>query len=449
MPSVFGQRDRKGGMARSRAAAGHYAAALALAAMLTACGGEGSVSAVPGAPLDQDFFGAVAGSDPHAVLAARRVLVRGGAAADAAAAYFFMAAVSSPATVSLAAGGACMNYDAGSNRAGLLDFRNAAQVPGAVRGMMALHARSGALAWQELVTPAERAARFGIPAPRALAQALRAGGGTLLRDEAAAAIFGGEGGGALAAGEPLVQADLADMLSIIRTRGAGDFYGGETARRLVAAAARAGTAIAADALRAYAPAWRETRRRGLPQGILGAEAIVHAPGEGFAAGAAFVAAFDGLRAGEAPPPQASAPASPTSAVVAADGFGNASACLFTLDAPFGARRLAPGTGIVLAAAPSGGGGLLPVIAVNETTRELSFAGTAAGGSGAAAALAGILTLLADGDTALDDAFRLSPWLPAGAPERLEVVFCPDGLRNGAASCRAATDPRGLGFATVR
>ena len=451
MASVFGQRDGNGGMARPWTNWSHYAATLALAAMLAACGGEGGTRAVPGEPLSQDFFGAVAGDDPHGVLAARRVLAQGGAAADAAAAYFFMAAVSSPATVSLAAGGACMNYDVGANRTGLLDFRTATGPPGAVRAMVALHARSGALAWQELVTPAERAARFGIPAPRALAQALRADGAALLQGEAAA-IFGGRDGGALMEGEALVQADLADMLSAIRTRGGGDFYHGAAAQRLVAASRRAGAAIAAEALRSWAPVWRETRRRSLPQGIFGAEAILHAPGEGFQVGTAFIAAFDELRAGAEPSPPDGAPSSPVSppasSVVAADAFGNASACLFTLGAPFGSARLAPGTGIVLAAAPAADA-LLPAIAVNEATREVSFVATAAGGGGAGAALAGVLALLVEGEATLDRAFRLPQLLPAEAPARLAAIFCPDGLRNGAASCRAASDPRGAGLATVR
>ncbi len=503
-----------------------------------------------GAPILEGFFGGVAGDDPRSVLAAREALARGGTAADAAVAYFFMAAVSYPSTSSLASGGVCMNYDEGDNQARLIDFRNApvaatnafvtrpTSVPGSVRGMFLLHADSGAIAWQDLIVPAERAARFGVPVSRALARDLQLVGEALLADEAARKVFGAPDGGLLGEGDQMVQLDLSGMLSFIRTRGAGDFYVGYAARQFSEAAQTIGIPLTFDEMRAYAPVWaEETYQARVPQVIYGAEATVHAPGPGFDSGASALNAFDMLRddnalvtalsdgsadhliaevalrtsvartmrPGEAPdgelddllmvsyspqhatplfelpaPPSVLMESPATSSVTAVDAYGNAVTCVLTMNNLFGNGRVAPGTGILLAAAPGDTRGdglsLLPVIAVNETVREVVFAGSVSGGVVSGPVMATVMAQLAETDATLAEAIARPRVYHPGEPNfvvveptvgdrvveelvelghevrvvpelgRVNGIFCPDGLRNGSESCAMVSDPRAFGLA---
>ena len=519
-----------------------------MAAILSACDSVGDVfdeRATRGAPIAEGFFGAVAGDDPRSVLAAREALARGGAAADAAVAYFFMASVGYPSTSSLAAGGVCMNYDEGDNEAKFLDFRGAPVVadgarstaaPGAVRGLFLLHAETGVLAWQDLIAPAERAARFGVPVSRALARDLALSGDILIQDPEARKLFARPDGSVLGEGDRLVQLDLAGVLSLIRTRGAGDFHVGRAARRFVEAARAAGTALAFEDMRDAAPAWRDAYRDSVGYGIVGAEAIAYAPGPGFDSGSSALAAFGMLRGGvlagamaegsadhlaaevalrvavaramrpgSAPDPAfgddlmasyspsratpaADLPAKPealaespaASSVVAVDAFGNATACVFAMNGPFGAGRVAPGVGVLLPEAPGGergaGRSLLPVIVVNQAGREVIFAGAVSGGAVSGPVMARAMAETIDAGVALRDAIdrprAFHPGEPgvvlvepaageaamAGLAERghevriapglgrINAVFCPEGLRNGPESCSAATDPRGFGLA---
>jgi gamma-glutamyltranspeptidase/glutathione hydrolase len=528
------------------------AAALTAIATLAGCDSiDSAFDAGPtrGVAIADGFFGSVAGDDPRAVLTARSTLARGGTAADAAVAYFFMAAVSYPSTSSLAAGGVCMNYDEGDNQAQLLDFRNApvpsanafvtrpTSVPGAVRGMFALHARSGALLWQDLISPAERAARFGIPVSRALSRDLQLVGDALLVDEAARQIFGSPQGGVLPEGANLVQLDLGGMLSLIRTRGAGDFYVGVGARQFSEAVASIGVPLTFDDLRNYAPHWSDTYQTTVSQKIYGAEATVHVPGSGFDSGASFLASFEMLRDHgdlvvaretgvadhliaevalrtavartmnpglvpdsalistlltsyspnratplfELPAPPSILLESPaTSSIVAVDAYGNAVSCVFTMNNLFGNGLVAPGTGVLLAAAPGENRGdglsLLPMIAVNETSREVLFAGAVSGGIVSGPIMASVVAEVVETSASLEQAVErprvfhpgdpdvvvVEPTVGEGvvaelvarghevrvAPElgRVNAILCPDGLRNGGESCVVSTDPRAFGLA---
>src|SRR5262249_58752431 len=83
--------------------------------------------------------------------------------------------------------------------------------------------RHGQMRWEQTVAPAERLARFGVPVSRALARDVQASGGVGLP---------GKGGGMLAEGNNLVQADLAGTLGAIRQRGGGEFFSGALARTL-------------------------------------------------------------------------------------------------------------------------------------------------------------------------------------------------------------------------
>ena len=276
-------------------------AAVLLAAMALAACGSGDDGAVRGERLADRHAAVVAGDDPRSVLTARDALLRGGTAADAAVSYFFMASVTYPSSASLAAGGTCINYDEGEDKAQLIDFRGvragrslsgaALPVPGAVRGMAALHAVSGSTPWPDLVAPAERAARFGVAVSRALAADLRRGGAALLGDAAARRIFVNPDGSLPGEGDELVQLELAALLSRIRKHGVREFHAGPTALRLVEAAGQAGFVLAPEDLRDHAPAWCETRSFELARGLFDSGLVVHLPGEGFDSGHSTLAAL--------------------------------------------------------------------------------------------------------------------------------------------------------------
>ncbi len=442
---------------------------------VTAC--ESTEDGPPVGRIVSSGFGIVAGEDALSSRVAREVLARGGTAADAAVAYFFMAAVNYPSRVSLASGGVCLTYEEGENRARLLDFRNGpsygpengVSVPGAVRGMSALQAVSGTLAWQDLLVPAERAARFGLPVSRTLARDLERTSVAFLEDANTQRIFGAAEGGTLGEGDDLIQFELSEILSGIRTRGARDFYAGRAATSFLEAAHMSGLAITPDELRTYAVSWSAPRTFDFDRGMMSSKLAIHVPGEGFDAGESAIAALMMLRHGDARSDGASAdhlvaevalrtavartmrqagesgavsgealmagyasgsatgpaelPRTPTpldespfsSGVVTADRWGNAVTCVFTMNGLFGNGRVLPGTGILLSSPSGDGMSLLPVLAVNETLRSVMFAGAGTGGSASGTVMASVLLDVVEGDRTLADAVRRARVHHPGVP----------------------------------
>ena len=312
--------------------------------------------------------------------------------------------------------------------------------------MSALQAVHGQLAWRDLLVPAERAARFGVAVSPALARDLSDASPALLADAEFGRIFASSSAGV---GDALVQFELADMLSGIRTRGASDFYSGQTARRFLEAAAEAGRMIAAEDLGAYAVAWSDPTTFAYRRGLMASDLAVHAPGGDIDAGASVLTALAlldeagpvtddterahllaevGLRlavargsAGTAnlmagysasrATERAALPGIPVpleesphaSGVVTADGMGNAVACVFTMNGLFGDGLVLPGTGIVIPASSGTGDTLLPVIVVNDVLRSVVLAGTATGGAAAPVIMAGTVIDVLDRGLSLDDA----------------------------------------------
>ena len=432
---------------------------LALALATLACGTMEEDGPPVGRALGSGETGLVAGEDPLSRRVAMEVLAREGTAADAAVAYFFMAAVSYPSRVSLASGGLCLSYEEAENQTRLLDFRSrqaatkgtGLPVPGAVRGMSALQAVHGNLAWHDLLVPAERAARFGVQVSPALARDLEDASGTLLGDAQARRIFTSSAGGMPGVGDTLIQFELSDMLSGIRTRGATDFYRGGTARRIMEAAHEAGLEIEPEELGTYAVAWSDPATFALERGLMASDLIVHVPGGTIDAGASVLTALALLdEAGSAgrdaekhhllaevalrlavmrgsgatahlmasysadrATDLAALPGSPVplvesphaTGVVTADRMGNAVACVFTMNGLFGDGSVLPGTGIVISASSGSNESLLPVIVVNDVLRSVVLAGTATGGSASPVIMAQALTDVLDDGLSLDDAVR--------------------------------------------
>ncbi|MBV8165248.1 MAG: gamma-glutamyltransferase [Alphaproteobacteria bacterium] len=494
---------------------------LLLPGALAGCGGDllGGTRAFPGA---------VVADEPRAAVVGRDILAQGGTAADAAVAAYFAMSVTLPTSAGLGGGGACVGYDPERKRFEAIDFQprptaggNMA-VPTNVRGMALLHARLGKLPWNQLLGPAEQMARVGTESSRAFVAELQQAGGL---DRAIEQIYSGRDGQPLREGEKYRQADLASSIARIRTNGAGEMYNGQLARQLVEGAQAAGGDLTLDDLRRFVPQRSDPMRLAygnnvllLPPPSLPGAAIVSdmaamvattnyrsaaqpervhivaaAVRRAMAAqarrnagqtaelgtparGRMLMADYRAQGAG-APipidlPPDAAPPAA---SFVVLDGYKSAVACTVTQGGWFGLGRLAPGTGIALAAPPPRGGvlSMVPLLLVNTNTeRSLVALGSVDTAYAAAAAVEVLLGVLIedrrledvigrprlgdDGQTVLlepeaDDTatslerlgYRLREVPRIG---RVNAIFCTPQLAAADAVCEARPDPRTAGLA---
>jgi gamma-glutamyltranspeptidase/glutathione hydrolase len=115
-------------------------------------------------------------------------------------------------------------------------------VPGTVAGLAHAHEKygSGRFTLAELIAPAIRLARDGFETDARLVGSIAQARSRLARHPSSAEIFLKPDGGPSAAGERLVQRDLADTLEIIARRGPGDFYRGLTAQQIALSVQAAG-----------------------------------------------------------------------------------------------------------------------------------------------------------------------------------------------------------------
>jgi gamma-glutamyltranspeptidase/glutathione hydrolase len=153
------------------------------------------------------------------------------------------------------------------------------------------------------------------------------------------------------------------------------------------------------------------------------------------------------------------------------------ACVVTMNNLFGAGRIAPGLGVVLAAPPPAQpASLVPVIVVNRNSRQVVFVGAASGGLAAAPALARTMAEAMLAETNLDEAIAAPRLLRLADPDavfvergldhalrealaaaghevrevpelgRVNAIYCSDGIPANPETCSVATDPRGFGYA---
>jgi gamma-glutamyltranspeptidase/glutathione hydrolase len=280
----------------------------------------------------------VAADEPAAAEAGARMLEAGGTAADAVAAAGFVLAVALPDRAGLGGGGRCIVHDTGARTVRVLDFLPAPgpagfAAPTMAGGLAALQGASGRLRWPQVVAQAELLARGEAPLSRAAASAMAQ---AVAAPDAATRAAYLPGGRAPAEGARLPLPDLAETLARVRSQ----LGGGRTVSDRVAAA------VGADpASLAVPPRWTdaaslrsgddELRTAGEPDGALAAAARAGGPER--------IAALEAAL-------RAAAPAGvPYATAAALDRFETAVACGFTLGAPFGTGRTAPGTGVVLAA----------------------------------------------------------------------------------------------------
>ena len=429
------------------------------------------------------FIGGVAADEPAAALAGKEVLAIGGNAADAAVAIGFTLAVTYPSRASLGAGGACLAYSPARTSPGegspeaivftSIPSRSAvartdrpAAIPMMARGLFALHARYGRRPFETLIAPPEQLARFGTPMSRALSRDLQLVAGPLLADPSARAVFA-PGGSVLGEGQTITQPDLGGTLAQLRVAGIGDLYQGALSQRLVAGSATAGGGLSAADLRAALPktvsplviASGRDRVAFLPppaDGGLAAAAAFQAmeatPADvqgASARGLAVVARFRQgggdpaslLTGGATTPFAAALPALPASTTFATlDRDGNAVVCALSMNNLFGIGRIAPGTGIVLAASPSSVPPplLAAAIAWNPNLRAFHAAVGGSGQEGAPIAVAAGLSNALRGGTAIPT--------PVPEPGRENAILCSRYLPDSEGSCTWAADSRGNGLA---
>ena len=421
----------------------------------------------------------MAADEPRAALTGRDVLSGGGNAADAAAAVGFTLAVTLPSRASLGSGGACLVYRPGRGEPAAVLFtptapaasggaERPAAVPMLALGLGALHARYGREPLADLLVPAQQIARFGVPVSRALARDIAVVGMPLLGDPAARAVFAPTGGSPLGEGATITQPDLGATLSQIRDAGVEDLYRGALGRRLEDAAKQAGAGLA------FGDLAQASARITAPITVAdGRDVVAFLPPPadgGLAAAAAFrvllgnraalaqaqaraIAVAARWRAGGVTTnavlagdvPSASLPALPAStSFVTLDGRGMAVACVLTMDNLFGTGRIAPGTGILLAASPAAVPPPLLAAAIAWNPNRPGFR-AAIGGAGQEAAPVAV----ADGlIQALTPARRKAKPVPRPVPEpgRINLLSCPGYVPGDEDTCRWITDPRGTGAA---
>lgn len=490
------------------------------------------------------FAGGVIADEPRAALVGRDIIAGGGNAADAMVAMYFAMSVTMPSAASIGGGGVCVAHQVEKKKKqitnNVIDFlpRAAAggqvAVPGNVRGMAALWAGFGKLPWAQLVSPAETLASQGTPISRALADDIAAAGSALSSDPRMAAMFLGGNGKPASQGDNLRQADLATVLSEIRARGAGVFYAGPLAQRLVDAAQAVGAPLTLDDLRNFKAAMTAPLQVPfgdqsvyLPQppaaaGVSVAQLLnILQSASGDAVSPTFLADaslrvmadrsnwmreggdsmtpvadlvsgshtdqlmanYQGGRASHAAnltPPAQEKPENPWSvSALAVDQTGGAVACSFTMNALFGAARIAGDTGVFLAPAPNGQGAgfsaLAPVIVANQHNGDLYFAATSDGGMAGALSEAVVLYNTMAGKTTLDQALQAPRVFHNGLPDKVffeaagdgstlksvgydveqrqplgivNAMVCPKGAPSNIAQCFMRNDYRGNGLASL-
>ena len=218
----------------------------------------------------------------------RQILLQGGNAVDAAVAMGFALAVTLPRAGNLGGSGFMLVHMAGSggpDSVAALDFRSvapaaassdefrgddgeilrdaltfgprAAGVPGTVAGLEDAWRRFGSLSWRETLAPAIELAEEGIEISDDLAYALAEALAVMRRYPSSMAAYAREDGSAWAAGQTLVQPDLAWSLRQIRDHGAEAFYRGAIAEKITAYMEQADGLIGAGDLAAYKVSLRE------------------------------------------------------------------------------------------------------------------------------------------------------------------------------------------------
>lgn len=215
------------------------------------------------------------------------IMKQGGNAIDASIATAFALAVTWPSAGNIGGGG-FMVYHGADGHATTFDFREKAPlaatermylgldglvvdnsnhrsllsvgVPGTVAGMYKAHEELGNLPWADLVAPAVKLAREGIPISWALYTGFQRNQSYWEQYPSSAEVFLKEDGSAYEFGDHWVQSDLADTLELIQNEGRDGFYKGKNAKMLADFMRANGGIITEEDLEKYEAIEREPMR---------------------------------------------------------------------------------------------------------------------------------------------------------------------------------------------
>ncbi len=231
--------------------------------------------------------GVVASSSAIASEVGVQVLRDGGNAIDAAIATAFAMAVTWPTAGNIGGGGFLIYYGADGTTTSF-DFREKAPlaanetmyldengeiqdninhdsilavgVPGTVAGLELAHQRLGSMRWRDLVAPAVKLARDGIPISWQLHDSFKGRKSRWDRYPSSAAVFLKKDGSFYEPGDTWKQPDLAKTLKRIERQGAKGFYAGRTAQLIADHMANNGGLITLEDLEKYTAVEREPIR---------------------------------------------------------------------------------------------------------------------------------------------------------------------------------------------
>jgi len=217
----------------------------------------------------------VAAGNSYATEAGLEMLRKGGNAIDAAVATAFALGVTEPMMSGLGAGGGMLIWNAKTHRSDYLDFYSAAGsvvdtvlrslntsatprgvgIPGAVRGLLAAHAKYGKLSRATVMEPAIRLASDGYTVNALLAREIASSVEKLKTSPGAANLFM-PGDKPLKPGDHLTQAELGATFREIAEKGPDVFYSGDLGDSIVQHLRDGGSTITREDFAAYQPQWR-------------------------------------------------------------------------------------------------------------------------------------------------------------------------------------------------
>ena len=195
----------------------------------------------------------VVSQNSHATKAGYEILNKGGNAVDAAVAVGFALAVTLPRAGNLGGGGFMLIYSKKNNKVDTIDYRSAAPrsaksemyingsnvvrfghlvnaVPGSVAGLIKAHEKHGSLSLADVMKPAIRLAKEGIPVTDDLNYALEWSKESLLENPTSKNKFYDEKEDPIEVSSSFRQPKLAKTLFLISREGKKAFYEGEIAK---------------------------------------------------------------------------------------------------------------------------------------------------------------------------------------------------------------------------
>ena len=451
------------------------------------------------------YYGGVAADEPHAALEGQMILSLGGTAADAIVAMAFTMMVTRPDAAGPGGGGICIYYDRKSNSAEALDFlpripeknrssKNGSTIPGSFRGLFSLSSRFGRLRWEQLVGPAERLAKFGLPLSTFQQHVFRQFPFSLSLKRLSEKKSAKTNKQISTNNETVRQHHFAEVLASIRLEGPRVFYKGPLARVYIEGIRKNGGKLNLDDLVEYKPTWKQTAKIQIHDKVL--HFISFFSNEGQNAEEIWKelrnknhSNLSNEKSKELIFIQRTRPffkriykkkfeKGASTGLIAMDAFGNSASCVMTMNKPFGTGKFVGKTGIIPAAADYSKLNLIgsPIVMSNKKFRQGVLAASSVNENVPGLNLVLILNAVLRGKISLEQAvnepritfgrktneilfetniskklkimlenenFHLIPVKKIG---KINVMYCKTGIIVDPLNCSVLADPRHIGYA---